>query len=875
MEALNPILYGLLPDHRHGHEQRGRRAVRMKIFGVMMVRNEADILRVNFLHHLDQGVDYFLVVDNGSWDGTGGVLQELSRSGRLGWIRDPGPYQQSEITTELAREAFRSGADWVVPIDADEFWWAPGGDFRGVLEESEAGALEVEVVNFIQRRSQTKASPDALLHMTRRAPDPAGPLGQAQELFESGKHAFVELMMYPKWISRATAFTEIEMGDHGVKGVPQPREKTGEIICLHAPLRARSTWFSKAVDQGARVRELDLTPGDWWQARRWYELAMLGDLDREWRANSYSGGRLDVYGASHKVVFDPRLRDVVKPWIRTPAPAVREEPEAAADAKEDDGAKRGDSGDGSLEAPAKADAPGAQKTTATAPEARVNPATSEEQSALAATLTSSEASIVQLVGSGKRVLIVGHSVPSLARAMHDRNCKVVAVETDLSAALGAREYVEHVVVGDIERLRLFQELNEPGFDCVVLAGLLESVREPLVVLRTLKKYIRSDGSLVSAVPNVAHAASRIKLLREGRLPRMENDRAAPRSLHSYTRETLEQLLEEAGFALGRLDRCELLVERSDVSQGDPAVPAKLLEDLSQDADARTTHFVALAYPLPHADLNLIQERMREMAEQNDAARRELAALRPLPTRVAKLEGQGGLFRDLLKNERSHGEAALQELAEVSAKVETLLKANRRLGGDAARLEKQQQDAAKALVEMFGESSQALEELQSRDKSLSKAVRRSQSRVRSLEAELQETLNRLDGLCRVNDSLTEALGRTENDRAALQDRTQRLSEEREAIRRNLEAVASSPGWKLISFYRDWLQRSIWTKPWLRKPYEAVAQRMLGLGARSSVVVGGMADSASSAGVRESEGASRLHHLDNRFPPAGFGMGKNAK
>jgi len=28
----------------------------MKIFGVMMVRNEADILRVNFLHHLDQGV---------------------------------------------------------------------------------------------------------------------------------------------------------------------------------------------------------------------------------------------------------------------------------------------------------------------------------------------------------------------------------------------------------------------------------------------------------------------------------------------------------------------------------------------------------------------------------------------------------------------------------------------------------------------------------------------------------------------------------------------------------------------------------------------------------------------------------------------------
>ncbi len=766
----------------------------MKIFGVMMVRNEADILRVNVLHHLDQGVDYFLVVDNGSWDGTDRVLQKMSRKGRVGWIRDPGPYHQSEITTELAREAFHRGADWVVPIDADEFWWAPGGNFREVLEESEAGALEVELVNFIQRRAQTQVSPDALLHMTRRAPDPAGPLGQARELFESRKHAFVELMTYPKWISRATASTEIAMGDHSVKGVPEPREKTDGIICLHAPLRARSALFDKAVDQGPRIHELDLNSGDAWQPRRWHELARLGELEAEWRANSYAGNRLDVYGASHKVVFDPRLRDVVKPWISAPASAAREEPEAAADAKEGDGTKRGVV-DPSLETLAEADVADAQEAAATAPgpEAQVAPATAEKPLPLAASLTSSEASMVRLVGSNQRVLVVGHSVGSLSRAIHDRGCQVVAIETDRSAALGAREYVERVVVGDVERLKLFQELDEQSFECVVLAGLLEFVKEPLVVLKTLKKYLRPDGSLVAAVPNAAHGALRIKLLREGRLPRMENDRATPGSLHSYTRETLAQLLEEAGFALGRLDRCELLVERSDVSQDDPAVPAKLLENLSQDADARTTHFVALAYPLPHAHLNLIQERMREMAEQNDAARRELAALRPLKERVTRS----------------------------SAKVEALLRAKLRLGGDTARLEDQQQDAAKALVEMLGESSQALEDLESRNKSLSKAVRRSKSRVRSLEAELQETLNGLDGLRQENANLTETLGRAENDRAALQSRAKELSEE-------LEAVVTSPGWKLISSYRDWLQDKVWTKPWLRKPYEAVAQWLLGAG-----------------------------------------------
>ena len=34
----------------------------------MVVRNEADIVRLNILHHLSSGVDRFLVVDNGSSD---------------------------------------------------------------------------------------------------------------------------------------------------------------------------------------------------------------------------------------------------------------------------------------------------------------------------------------------------------------------------------------------------------------------------------------------------------------------------------------------------------------------------------------------------------------------------------------------------------------------------------------------------------------------------------------------------------------------------------------------------------------------------------------------------------------------------------------
>jgi len=291
----------------------------MHVVGLMIVRNEADILRVNVLHHLSLGVDRFLIVDNGSSDGTNRILRELSGDGRVKWREDPGPYRQSEITTDLAREAFRTGADWVIPIDADEFWCAPGGDFRGVLEHSTGGGLQVEVLNFIQRRDQLEATPEGLLAMTRRTPLPVGPLERVRQLVEARQYAYVEMMYSPKFISRPTASIQIAMGNHGVTDLPGPVEVTEKIVCFHAALRSRSVLQAK-VEQGNRVAELGLGPEQGWHVRRWTRLAAEGRLEDEWRANSFADDCLDAYGVSHHVVFDPRLRDLAARWVRQPEP---------------------------------------------------------------------------------------------------------------------------------------------------------------------------------------------------------------------------------------------------------------------------------------------------------------------------------------------------------------------------------------------------------------------------------------------------------------------------------------------------------------------------------------------------------------------------
>src|SRR5215216_7890956 len=129
-----------------------------------MIRNEVDVVRLNILYHSKLGIDRRLIVDNGSTDGTDRVLKELSsRDPQVRWIRDEGPYRQTEIHTELAREAYREGADWVVQIDADEFWHVPEGAFRSLLARSKAAVLCAPVLHFAHPRYQKHAEHATLI----------------------------------------------------------------------------------------------------------------------------------------------------------------------------------------------------------------------------------------------------------------------------------------------------------------------------------------------------------------------------------------------------------------------------------------------------------------------------------------------------------------------------------------------------------------------------------------------------------------------------------------------------------------------------------------------------------------------------------------
>jgi hypothetical protein len=95
----------------------------MRIVGVSMVRNEADIIE-SFVRHHGTRLDHLVVVDHGSGDRTLEILRALHGEGLPITIAGTAALanQQARVMTQAIRDAARRfAADHVFALDADEF----------------------------------------------------------------------------------------------------------------------------------------------------------------------------------------------------------------------------------------------------------------------------------------------------------------------------------------------------------------------------------------------------------------------------------------------------------------------------------------------------------------------------------------------------------------------------------------------------------------------------------------------------------------------------------------------------------------------------------------------------------------------------------
>jgi Glycosyl transferase family 2 len=107
----------------------------MNLQGVSIMRNEAGIVEAFVRHNLTR-LDGLLIVDHCSTDDTRRIILALAREGlpvRMLANTQPG-FAQMEMTTIAVRNAFATtAADFVLPLDADEFIKAPS---RAAMEHA-------------------------------------------------------------------------------------------------------------------------------------------------------------------------------------------------------------------------------------------------------------------------------------------------------------------------------------------------------------------------------------------------------------------------------------------------------------------------------------------------------------------------------------------------------------------------------------------------------------------------------------------------------------------------------------------------------------------------------------------------------------------
>lgn len=235
------------------------------VWGVCLARNEEDIIAHTVGHMLAQGLDGVIVVDNLSTDGTRAVLDSLAAEDarvHVGTDAQVG-FHQGGKTSYLAHLAWLAGADWVVPFDADEFWFAERGsvasflasvsadsvwcDFRNVFPTVEAGSIDLTVPAPVQ--------------------------------VELRENAWLRVCF------RARRWVWVGEGNHALRdGVDPPLRG---LHMLHYSYRSIDQ-YSRKVDHG--VAALAAAGKDVTIARHWRHWAAIAPRDRETLWRSYLAG---------------------------------------------------------------------------------------------------------------------------------------------------------------------------------------------------------------------------------------------------------------------------------------------------------------------------------------------------------------------------------------------------------------------------------------------------------------------------------------------------------------------------------------------------------------------------------------------------------
>ncbi|MBF0219644.1 MAG: glycosyltransferase [Gammaproteobacteria bacterium] len=274
----------------------------------------------------------------------------------------------------------------------------------------------------------------------------------------------------------------------------------------------------------------------------------------------------------------------------------------------------------------------------------------------------SHTQLLQRVQRHSRVLELGCATGYLtAYLTHELGCRVTAVEIDSEAAEQARPHCEQLIIANVEEADWLQDLTPASFDLILCADIIEHLKEPQRLLQRLKPYLDREGTLLTSIPNAAHASIRLELL-EGRLSYEERGLLDRTHLHLYTHDALHALFTSAGYQLNEVSYTFHDLSDTIISQRLERVgltPTPQFLNRLHAPDAVAFQFIISATPQTAATTAPFQELSdNPLLESVEVYRNLLAALHEeRTTRIAHLQIISDKDSSLEKQRRQISELA--------------------------------------------------------------------------------------------------------------------------------------------------------------------------------------------------------------------------
>jgi 2-polyprenyl-3-methyl-5-hydroxy-6-metoxy-1,4-benzoquinol methylase len=208
------------------------------------------------------------------------------------------------------------------------------------------------------------------------------------------------------------------------------------------------------------------------------------------------------------------------------------------------------------------------------------------------------AMLVQLVGKGRRVLEIGCSSGSQTRVLSkDFDCEVIAVEVDPDAAELARPYCRHLIVGNIESLKVDELALGKPYDVVMFADVLEHLYDPKAVLKKVRPLIAQGGCVLASIPNVTHAALVFEMM-NGRFEYRDFGLLDATHIRFFDYHGVLRLFEDSGYIVDEVDRVTISPDKTEfrVEPHDDADRFVLDYMRRRNHDSETFQFIVRAVP---------------------------------------------------------------------------------------------------------------------------------------------------------------------------------------------------------------------------------------------------------------------------------------